>query len=269
MILITNDDGFNSVGIKHLYKNAALVDNAVMVAPDRMRSASGMSITFTVPMRAEPLEKYGYTGYSISGYPADAITMAINVLLKNKNIDLVASGINLGSNISLRSLYASGTISAALAASLKGIKSMAFSMVTDKINKNEDSDFGKAGVYSKYFLEEFKKNGFPSGADLLNINYPSNLTENTEIKVVKMSRYIFDDFIVENEDPNGKKYYWMGNNIKPDIDHDTDYYQLMEENNITVTPLTVNGHTLNNFDSTKKFVSNVIKSIYEDNVASI
>ncbi|MEM0139159.1 MAG: 5'/3'-nucleotidase SurE [Ferroplasma sp.] len=266
MILVTNDDGFNSTGIKHLYKNASLVDDTIMIAPDRMRSASGMSITFTQPMRLEPLEKYGYKGYSTSGYPADAITMARSVILKNKRIDLVASGINLGSNISLRSLYASGTLSAAMAAALVGIKSMAFSMVTDSINKNDDSDFAMAGVFSKYFMSEFKKNGFPENVDVLNINYPSKITEDTAIRVVRMSPFIFEDFIEENIDPNGRKYYWMGNRIKPDSDHDTDYYALMEENNITVTPLTIHGNAVKDFNSTIKFVDAVSKAIYSDDV---
>ena len=91
MILVTNDDGFNAAGIKQLYKNASMVDDAVMVAPDSMRSASGMSITFTRPMRIQSLEAYGINGYCVSGYPADTITVAQNIILKGKKIDLVAS----------------------------------------------------------------------------------------------------------------------------------------------------------------------------------
>ncbi|WP_337860037.1 5'/3'-nucleotidase SurE [Ferroplasma sp.] len=264
MILVTNDDGFNSTGIKQLYRNAAMVDETVMVAPDSMRSASGMTITFTKPMRINSLEKYGINGYSISGYPADTITIAQNVVLKNRKIDLVASGINLGSNISLRSIYASGTISAAIAAALKGIKSMAFSMVTSRINASEDSDFAKAGVYSRYIMEEFKTNGFPVNADVLNINFPEQITDDTEIKVVPMAENVFLDYLDHNIDPNGKDYYWLGNTIKKSDDKNTDYYVLMEENNISVTPLSIHGHVIKDYEPTKQFFADIRKKILED-----
>lgn len=257
MILVTNDDGYNSVGIKQLYKNAAMIDEAVMVAPDSMRSASGMTITFTRPMRIQSLKNMGINGYSISGYPADTITIAQNVILPGRKIDLVASGINLGSNISLRSIYASGTISAAMAAALKGIKSMAFSMVTDKINANEDSDFTKAGIYSRYIMEEYFQNGFPENADILNINFPGTITDDTEIKVVPMATSVFHDYLVHNTDPNGKDYYWLGNEIEKQEDKNTDYYVLMEENNISVTPLSIHGHSVTDYRPTEKFFDRV------------
>ena len=264
MILVTNDDGFNAVGIKELFKNASMIDEAIMVAPDSMRSASGMTITFTRPMRIQPIKNADIKGYAISGYPADTITIAQNVILPGKNIDLVASGINLGSNISLRSIYASGTISAAMAAALKGIKAMAFSMVTDKINANSDSDFSKAGVYSRYIMEEYLQNGFPRNADVLNINFPENITDDTEIKVVPMASSVFHDYLVHNIDPNGKDYYWLGNEIEKQEDKNTDYYVLMEENNISVTPLSIHGHSVTDYAPTEKFFENVQDRILED-----
>ena len=264
MILVTNDDGYNAAGIKQLYKNASMVDDAVMVAPDSMRSASGMSITFTRPMRIQSLETYGINGYCVSGYPADTITVAQNVILKDKKIDLVASGINIGSNISLRSIYASGTISAAIAAALKGIKSMAFSMVTDQINGNEGPDFTKAGMYSKYIIEEFKRSGFPENVDVLNINFPAQITDETEIKVVPMAENVFHDYLEHNVDPNGKDYYWLGNTVEKTQDKNTDYYVLMEENNISVTPLSVYGHTVKNYEPTRKFFAGITKKILEN-----
>ncbi len=263
MILVTNDDGYNAVGIKQLYKNASMVDEAVMVAPDSMRSASGMSITFTRPMRIQQLEGYGINGYCVSGYPADTITVAQNVILQNRKIDLVASGINHGSNISLRSLYASGTVSAAIAAALKGIKSMAFSMAIDQKN-TDDPDFSKGGMYARYIMEEFKASGFPENADILNINFPENITDDTEIKVVPMAENVFHDYLARNKDPYGKEYYWLGNTIEKQNDKNTDYYVLMEEHNISVTPLSVYGHTVDNYEPTKKFFGGITKKILEN-----
>ncbi len=264
MILITNDDGYDSLGIKELYSNASQTSlGAYMVAPDRVRSASGMSITFMEPLRASSLDKYGINGYSISGYPADTVFMAKNTLLKDSEIDLIASGINHGMNISLRSLYTSGTISAAMTGALIGIKSMAFSIALENSYDYNSADFEKAGIISKSIMNEFIKNGFPKDVDVLNINFPSRINEKTTIEVVPMYFNAFIDFIDENEDPNGIKYYWFGNKFSKSYEKNTDYYTVMYENNISVTPLSVHGHNIKDFTSTKKFFENVMDSLYD------
>ncbi len=263
MILITNDDGYNSLGIRELYSNASKTAlGAYMVAPDRVRSASGMSITFMEPLRATPLDRYGIRGYSISGYPADTVFMAKNTLLKDSNIDLIASGINHGSNISLRSLYTSGTISAAMTGALIGIKGMAFSIALENSNDYNSADFEKAGIISRSIINEFVKNGFPKNVDVLNINFPSRINEKTTIDVVPMYVNAFIDSISENKDPNGIKYYWFGNKFSKSYEKNTDYYTVMYENNISVTPLSVNGHSINDFATTRKFFENVMDSLY-------
>ncbi len=266
MILVTNDDGFNAIGIKRLYESASELDETLMVAPDSMRSATGMSMSFTVPLRMTSLENHGINGYSISGYPADCIAMARHTILKNKKIDLVASGINLGSNISLRALYTSGTISAAMTAALIGIKSMAFSIVTEKANTKKGADFDKASIISKYIIGEFLKNGFPENVDVLNINFPEKIDENTKIKVVPMLKNVFKDFVNSYKDPTGKDYYWFGNTFGTFNEKNSDYYVLLKEENISVTPLTVNGHNVKDFSSTIKFFDNVSNALYEDNI---
>ncbi len=269
MILITNDDGYNATGIRKLYESASGLDETIMVAPDSMRSASGMTMSFTVPLRMNSLENYGINGYSISGYPADCIAMAKHILLKDKNIDLVISGINYGSNISLRALYTSGTISAAMAAALTGIKGMAFSMVTENANTKKGADFDKAGIISKYIISEFLKNGFPENADVLNINFPEKIDENTKIKVVPMLKNVFVDFVNSYKDPTGKDYYWFGNTMGSFNEKNSDYYVLMKEKNISVTPLTVHGHNVKDLNPTIKFFNNVSQAIYEDDISDM
>ena len=266
MILVTNDDGFNAIGIRRLYEGASELDDTLMVAPDNMRSASGMSMSFTVPLRMNSLENYGIKGYSVSGYPADCIAIAKHVILKNKKIDLVTSGINYGSNISLRALYTSGTISAAMAAALIGIKSMAFSIVTEHANTKKGADFDRASVVSKYIISEFLKNGFPENVDILNINFPEKMDENTKIKVVPMLKNAFSDFVNQRKDPTGKDYYWFGNTFGEFDESNSDYYVLIKEKNISVTPLSVHGHSINDFSSTVQFFDNVSQALYEDDI---
>ncbi len=261
MILVTNDDGYNTSGIKNLYNIASQFDKTIMVAPDSMRSASGMSISFSDSIKINSLENYGINGYSISGYPADCIFLAKNMILKDKKIDLVLSGINYGPNVSLISLYASGTLSAAMAAALTGIKSMAFSIRTDDFNIENGGDIEKASLITKSIMKEFNKNGFPENVDVLNINYPEKIDNNTRIRIVPMLK---NPFMVTDFKSDLFNSYRYGNKIDLYSEKNSDYNVLFNEKNISVTPLSVNGHDIKNIDSTVKFFKNVSKSIYED-----
>jgi len=84
-------------------------------------------------------------------------------------------------------------------------------------------------------------------------DFPENIADNTEIKVVPMASSVFHDYLVHNKDPNGKDYYWLGNEIEIQEDKNTDYYVLMEEKNISVTPLSIHGHNVTNYKPTEKF----------------
>ncbi len=263
MILVTNDDGYDTLGIKNLYNIASQFDDTIMVAPDTMKSASGMSISFSRPIKINSLKNFGINGYSISGYPADCVFIAKNMLLKNKKIDLALSGINYGPNISLISLYASGTLSAAMAAALTGIKSMAFSILTDNFNSEIGGDINKASLITEYILKEFNENGFPENADVLNINYPDKIDNNTKIKVVPMLK---NPFMVTDFKSDLSNNYTYGNKIDLYNEENSDYRVLFNERNIAVTPLTVHGHNIKDFNPTKKFFKNVSEMLYEDNI---
>ncbi|KQB35444.1 MULTISPECIES: 5'/3'-nucleotidase SurE [Acidiplasma] len=268
MILVTNDDGYFSRGIKTLYMNAAKISTgAVMVAPDRPRSASGMSITFNNPLRAKTIDENGINGYAISGFPADTIFLARNALYRNEKIDLIASGINHGLNISLRSLYTSGTISAAMTGALLGIKGIAFSIDVNEENE-KSADFEKAGIIARHVMEYVINKGFPKDVDILNINFPHKI--NDGIKMVGVPMYVnaFSDYVREDEDPHGNKYYWFWNKFSDDYDENTDYYTVMHEENISVTPLSVHGHVITNFSGIKSLCNDVSGLIYNDEYLS-
>ncbi len=262
MILVTNDDGYNTCGIKKLYEASSKITDTIMVAPESMKSASGMSISFSNSIKVNKI-KDNINGYYISGYPADCIFIAKNMILKDKKIDLVLSGINYGPNISLISLYASGTVSAAMAGALIGIKGMAFSIVTDNFNSASGADINKAAIITKYIINEFNKNGFPENADVLNINYPAKINNNTKIKVVPMLK---NPFMVKDFESDLSNNYRYGNKIDLKNEENSDYHVLFNEKNIAVTPLSVHGHSIRNMDPTIKFFNNVYESINKDKI---
>ena len=120
MILLTNDDGIYSKGIYSLQKTLSEVGDTIVVAPDGEKSGVGHGITISDPIRVNDFgNKDGFSGYAVSGTPADCIKIAFNTLLERKP-DIVVSGINRGANIGLSVLY-SGTVSAAAESVIQGV----------------------------------------------------------------------------------------------------------------------------------------------------
>jgi 5'-nucleotidase len=122
-ILVTNDDGIFSEGIKLLARALAPLGEVYVVAPDREQSASGHSLTLSRPLRLRKIEE---RWYAVDGTPTDCVSLAVQWLLKEQPPELVVSGINFGVNLGNDVTY-SGTVSATFEGSLLGIPSVAFS----------------------------------------------------------------------------------------------------------------------------------------------
>lgn len=126
LILVTNDDGVLSEGLTALFEAMAEVAEAVIVAPDRERSATSHSLTMHRPLRVTEVKK---NIYAINGTPTDCVTLGIGKIL-GRTPDLVASGINKGGNLGDDITY-SGTVSAAIEGTILGVPSFAISMLWD------------------------------------------------------------------------------------------------------------------------------------------
>ena len=123
-ILISNDDGIGSPGIKVLEKVARELSNDVwVVAPEQEQSGASHSLTTRRPLR---LHEAGPQRYMVDGTPTDCVLLAVKRLLRDRSPDLVLSGINGGSNVGEDLTY-SGTVAAAMEATLLGIPAMALS----------------------------------------------------------------------------------------------------------------------------------------------
>src|SRR5438132_11181435 len=123
-ILISNDDGIESPGIKVLEKIAAELSTDVwVVAPELEQSGASHSLTTRRPLR---LKEVGHQRYSVDGTPTDCVLLAIKRLLRDHPPDLVLSGINGGSNVGEDLTY-SGTVAAAMEATLVEIPAIGMS----------------------------------------------------------------------------------------------------------------------------------------------
>lgn len=129
-IVVVNDDGWGSAGIRMLAKEMTHLGHVIVIAPDGPRSGSGACISVTTPICLKRIEEHDLNGaevYVTNGTPADCIKIAREIVLKDKSIDLIVSGINHGSNASINVIY-SGTMGACLVAAEKGIPAIGWSI---------------------------------------------------------------------------------------------------------------------------------------------
>jgi 5'-nucleotidase len=128
LILVTNDDGITSHGIRTVVELMQQIGRVVVVAPNSPQSGMGHAITIDNPIRLYPSDIFpGVIAYECSGTPADCVKLAKHHVLKDTAPDLVVSGINHGSNLSISVLY-SGTMSAAIEGAIEGIPAIGFSL---------------------------------------------------------------------------------------------------------------------------------------------
>ena len=233
LILVTNDDGMFAPGIKNLVSVAKELGDLVVVAPDSPQSAKGHAVTMSVPLRLNKVDAFGpdVEAYECSGTPVDCVKLAKHVLLRDRKVDLCVSGINHGSNASINIIY-SGTMSAAMEASLEGIPSIGFSL----LDYSFEADFKASVHYARHIMSYVLENGL-SDCNLLNVNIPRLPLE--EVKGVKVCRQAegrwVEDF-TEGLDPRKQRYFWLtGNFIVDDSGSDTDIHAL-EEGFVSIVP---------------------------------
>lgn len=253
LILVTNDDGITAPGICALVDVASAIGEVVVVAPDSPQSGMGHAITVSDPIRLHPSNVFeDIEAYECSGTPADCVKLAKHIVLKDRQPDICISGINHGSNASINIIY-SGTLSAAMEASLEGIPSIGFSL----LNYAYDADFENGKPFIKQLIEWVLEKGMDKG-NLLNVNIPN--LKSQEIKGMKVCRQADARWVEEFSeaiDPRGQKYYWLtGRFVNEDEGADTDIAAL-EEGYISVVP---SMHDLTNYDAISE-VKNGIEKI--------
>lgn len=233
LILVSNDDGFFSDGIKTLANRLREMGEVWVVAPDREQSASGHSLTLHRPLRARPASKTHKNVFMVDGTPTDCVNLAVNKLMPRKP-DIVVSGINRGANLGDDVTY-SGTVAASLEAVLLGIPAIAMSasphMATD------DYQYEAAADFAAFLVGKVLEHGLTPGT-LLNVNVPSE-TKVGERKCVicRMGKRVYSDVIEEKLDPRGRPYYWIGGSkVGSRVDPGTDC-EAAEQGKISVTPV--------------------------------
>lgn len=230
-ILVSNDDGILAPGLQILADSLKRLGKITVIAPSQERSTTGHSLTLHKPIRVEPI-KSGF--YSINGTPADCAYIGIKKLFRKRPPDLVVSGINRGPNLGSDTHY-SGTVAVAREATFLGVPAIAISLVHEGIDN--DVDFRPAAEYAYQIAKQVLKTGLPKEV-LLNVNVPElPLRHIKGIRMVRTGSRYYSDRIVEQKDPRGRNYYWLGGKyLGYDKKGDSDC-KAIDEHYVSVTPL--------------------------------
>ena len=231
-ILVTNDDGVNSAGIVLLSEAVRPLGEVFVVAPGSERSAASHSLTLNRPLRIKRIDDQVM---SVDGTPTDCILVAVQGILDSRP-DLVISGINQGPNLGDDVTY-SGTVAAALEATLLSIPSIAISLAS---SPGSQLHFETAASFARHLTQRLTESPLPP-ATLLNINVP-NLAEEEigGVEITRLGRRVYADVISEGLDPKGDACFLIEGAppIWEEGEGGTDFAAI-EAGRISITPLLI------------------------------
>jgi 5'-nucleotidase len=226
-ILVSNDDGYMSNGLQALASAVEPLGEVWVVAPEAEQSAASHAISLYRPLRIREVRP---RWFAVDGTPTDCSYIGINHVLKDRRPTLMLSGINHGPNMADDITY-SGTIAAAMEASMLGVPAIAFSLVT-----REKFEFGAAARFARSLAQAALQRSLPPNM-LLNVNVPSGVNSDGYV-VTRLGKHSYGFDVVEKVDPRGRKYYWIGGS---EYQHEdipgSDCNTVLRERRISVTPL--------------------------------
>jgi 5'-nucleotidase len=225
-ILISNDDGYQSTGIRVLAAALGEIATVTVVAPDRDRSGASNSLTLDAPVRATRAEN-GFT--YVDGTPTDCVHLAITGLLE-KEPDMVVAGINAGANMGDDVLY-SGTVAAAMEGRFLGLPAIAISLASHK-----PAHYATAAVE---LVRRVLSHSLPADT-ILNVNVPDLPLELLAgMQVTRLGHRHKSEPVVPMLDPRGRTVYWVGpTGPEQDAGPGTDFHAV-RSGYVSLTPIDV------------------------------
>ncbi len=227
-ILCTNDDGYLAAGIGVLAQACTSLGDVTVVAPDREQSATSHSLTLHHPLRARRATDGAWV---VDGTPTDCVILALNELLPDQP-DVCVSGVNHGQNMGEDVLY-SGTVAAAMEATVMGIPSVALSYTGERWEEIE----GWGSVVGTILGQILEPERFPEHT-LFNINLPECAPDEVKgVRVTSLGKRRYAESITRALDPSGREYFWIGGgSIQWRGPADSDF-QAVADGYVSVTPL--------------------------------
>ena len=223
-ILVTNDDGVEAPGLKHLAQALRPLGEVIVVAPDREQSASGHALTLHRPLRMREVEE---GVYAVDGTPTDCVNLAVLWLLRGSEPDMVVSGINAGLNLGDDVTY-SGTVSATFEGVLLGLPSVAFSQ-----DLRDGFSYQRSASLAADLVEKLLEADLPSDL-LLNVNFPPSPP--VGVSFTRLGKRVYKQVVAEKMDPRGRRYFWIAGSPEWQDEEGADHHAI-QGGNVSITPL--------------------------------
>ena len=246
LLLLSNDDGYQSPGINHLAEAFSSLGEVVVVAPDRNRSGASNSLTLDRPLQvSRAANGFMY----VNGTPTDCVHIAITGLLEREP-DMVIAGINAGANLGDDVLY-SGTVAVAMEGRFLGYPAMAISLVGET-----PVHYQTAAQVGKLLVTQMWERPLPSDT-ILNVNVPDRAWDDLAgFEATRLGQRHKAEAVVRQQDPRGRPIYWVGPpGPEGDAGVGTDFYAV-KSGKVSVTPLLVDLTRYQALDTVSQWLAN-------------
>lgn len=224
-ILVTNDDGIYSPGIAALARAAQAFGEVRIVAPDVEMSSAGHSITSTRPLSYKRTPIAGFDAYRVNGTPADCVALGTH---NWERIDVVLSGVNLGSNLG-NAIWHSGTVAGARQAVLFGLRGIALSIPVGQAEPDFERLLPSIGQAIDVALSA-------PAIELVNVNFPAETPRG--VRWTRQSVRYYDGEVVPGQDPMGRSHFWFVVKALEPADEESDRWAV-DHGYISLTPMRV------------------------------
>jgi len=230
-ILVTNDDGINAPGLRVLERVAqTLSDDVWVVAPETNQSGASHSLTMHRPLRVREVSR---RKFAVDGTPTDCVLLALQIVIKERPVDLVLSGVNQGGNLGEDVTY-SGTIAAAMEATLFNVPAIALSQVYSNGHRVK---WATAARFAPDIISRLIALDWP-GDILINVNFPDRIASRVRgWRVTTQGKRKIGDELVERIDPRGQPYVWIGALRCDEVEQEGSDLQAIAQGRISITPV--------------------------------
>ena len=245
-ILVCNDDGFTSPGIKAAVEAVCGLGKVTVVAPSSQQTGVGRSLDSAARQSLRPIRFLAHgrriTAYAANAAPARLVQHALHTIFRTTPPDLVVSGINCGENIG-SSITASGTIGAALEAASYDVPALAVSRGIDAARhvRFSDLDWTACRHFTRYFAQRLLKRKMPAGVSVLNVNVPAAASPSTPWTMTRLSRQPYYAYVLPRPSKRSK---FDDARFLTEVDHrtlesDSDIHAVVRKGIVSVTPLSL------------------------------
>ena len=243
-ILLTNDDGYTSSSFYPLLNELSKHFSVFSITPDTEKSWIGKAITTKKELKLTKIKKENYEIFLLDGTPADCVQVGFYNILKTKP-KLVLSGINQGSNVGSARILSSGTIGAAMEASIEGVSAIASSVripleIKKTLNLFDEKNyvyFENAAKITAKLTKILIDKKFDSGVDLFSINIPFDATLDSEIAITRPFKDPYGQLFHLKE--NGSVFHKTPRLEFKNLKEGTDL-KALSEGKISITPISLN-----------------------------